>query len=189
MDKLVFRAALRASAKVALTATIASCGGAIQASSSGDSSDAATREPVAEAGGETALADAPPDGQACEPPAAASLLPRAQHPGAVVPDGTFACCLDVLGPLLRTDAQIATLSDAAAGDPLVVDCCAAVVVRVDDDYSDFDAGARDRAELADAGLGPQWGPLEPCCAPLGYPEGPTCTPWGPPMPPVMPGVA
>jgi len=187
MDRLVFRAALRASAKVALTATIASCGGVIQASSGGDASDTAPRTP-ADGGGAVAT-DAPTDAPACQPPPMASLLPRAQHPDAVVPDGTFACCIDVLEPLLRTDAAFATLSDAAASDPLVVDCCAAVVVRVDDDYADLDAGARDRAALADAGLGPEWGPLEPCCAPIGIPEGPTCTPWGPPMPPAMPGVA
>src|SRR5260370_7379064 len=42
MDYIVFRAALRASAKVALTATLASCGGIVQSTNRGDTPDAAS---------------------------------------------------------------------------------------------------------------------------------------------------
>jgi hypothetical protein len=191
MDYTVFRAALRASAKVAFTATIASCGGAIQSAESREANDAAVdastvSDPVADA----ALAPSPRDGTtsptACSPPSPASLAPEAG--GSVqVTDDTFQCCIALIAPELRTDAIVPRFDDAAASDPAIVGCCDAVIYRLDHDYSG-DAGAADRAALADAGLGYSEY-AGGCCPVVAYPEGPTCTPWGPPMPPAMPEVA
>jgi hypothetical protein len=134
--------------------------------------------------------------RACEPPPVASLLPEGSHPDAVVGDQTFSCCVDVLAASFEQPdgAFQAMLTDAAAQDPTVLGCCAAVVVRLDGYYSgaSFDSGARDRGELAEAGLSSGYDPAG-CCEALRtlsiYPQGPTCSPWGPPMPPAMPALA
>jgi hypothetical protein len=198
MDKMIFRAALRASAKVALTATFASCGGAIQTTSNSDGRDAASPSATRPSPATIAPpydgapgADVAPHPESCDPPPVASLFPEPLHSGVPISDETFDCCLAVLAPQLRSDAQLPVLSDAAAHDPSVLGCCGVAIYRIDHDYGDPDAGAHDQADLADAGLGPGlgWSNLQPCCPPLSYPEGPTCTPWGPPMPPAMPEVA
>jgi hypothetical protein len=218
MDSMVFRAALRASAKVALTATLASCGGSLQ-TSGGDDHDAAPRTRGADDGAasidsasavdSTAFVDStvvvdsalavdvtsPMDvvtrPLACNAPPVASLLPELQHPGVTISDATFECCIDLLAPELQSDAVLPMLGDAAAHDPNVVGCCAVAIYRLDGDYGNPDAAARDQGDLFEAGLGPRlaWDELQSCCPPLGYPDGPTCSPWGPPMPPAMPGVA
>jgi hypothetical protein len=213
MDITVFRAALRASAKVALTATLTSCGGALQTTSNDDSHDAgstsvlrpddaapptdsvALTDAVAMADA-FAMTDAPAmtdaaQHLACDPPPVQSLLPTSMHPGVTISDATFDCCLDLLAAELPSDAQLPMLGDAAAHDPNVIGCCAAAVYRFESDFADPDASARDQGDFAEAGLGPwaPWDYLQPCCGPLGVPLGPTCTPWGPPMPPAMPEMA
>ncbi len=176
-----FRAALRASARVALTTTLFSCGGIAQMTTTAD-----VQRPNPEP-----WVDGSPEGDdasstaACVAPGT-ELLPESLD--ASVSEGTFECCLRALEPALGGDASVAEI-DAADVDPAVRSCCEAVVVRLDQDYQTpptYDPVsplARDNAILADAGESPvRW----KCCALLSFPGGPTCTPWGPPMPPEMP---
>jgi hypothetical protein len=204
MDSIVFRAALRASAKVALTAMFG-CGGAVQ-STSDESRDGAwppedSMASIADASnaplvdvrspyqGTGASADteaaavldvaAPPPGN-CDPPAPGDLLPHSTHPDAGVSDSLFDCCVALLRADFELDASVAgTLTDAQAHDPATLGCCAVVVSRLD---STFGGNAQVSAldELSDAGVD-----TFACCPPLGYPTGPTCIPWGPPVPPAM----
>lgn len=193
MEARAFRAALRASAKVAL-GVAAGCGGAISAASDGppgatvDASagrDAADAAIAVDTGGGVDVAVT----NACNPPPVASLLPEQLDGGATISDTTFDCCASWLGTIGLSDSGIG-FPDAAAADPGVMACCAVVVVRLDDDWhaswgADPDAGraALDRDQALAAPV--QW----TCCAETGHPEGPTCTPWGPPMPPEMPAAA
>jgi hypothetical protein len=204
MDSVVFRAALRASAKVALTATLSSCGGAIQtgnadapdavvdASSTGDStapSDAFAGDAfAADVVAETPV-DVVPDAGGCRPPPVDSLLPEPNHPGIAISDGLFDCCVTLLGAELRTDGQAPALTDAQAHDPTFLGCCAVTLYRLDDEP--LDAGTKDLTTVAEAGV-PKYPTLYAgCCEPLAPVSGfsLTCTPWGPPMPPAMPEVA
>jgi hypothetical protein len=197
MDSIVFRAALRASAKVALTASLSACGGAVQTTSTNETPDAfADTSSGAVVGEAAAPSDAGRTENVCAPPPVASLLPEQSNPDAAVADETFACCVHVLAASSeQPDGYLPILTDAAAHDPTVLGCCAAVVVRLDSDFSGtgVDPLTRDRGEVAEAGLDQVYDPAR-CCEALGsqlalYPIGPTCSPWGPPMPPAMPGVA
>jgi hypothetical protein len=197
MDARAFRAALRASAKVAL-GLAAGCGGAISAASDGPPGETADASVGHDAQGPAVEASTTVDAglvvdvavaNACNPPPASSLIPEQIDGGATISDTTFDCCASWLGTVGLKDSGIG-FPDAAAADPGVMACCAVVVARLDDDWrtswgSDPDAGraalARDQALAAPV----QWS----CCVETGYPDGPTCTPWGPPMPPAMPGVA
>jgi hypothetical protein len=185
-----------------LTATLASCGGALQTTSNDDHSDAAStwlKPPPDDAAAPTdaataadtvAVTDAAPH-PACDPPPVQSLIPPAMHPGVTISDATFDCCLALIASQLPSDAALPMLGDAAAHDPNVVGCCAAALYRYESDDANPDASARDQGDFAEAGLGTGslWDFLQPCCEPLGSPLGPTCTPWGPPMPPAMPEMA
>jgi hypothetical protein len=194
MDARAFRAALRASAKVAL-GVAAGCGGAISAASDEppvttadasaghDATDTVDAAVAADSGGgalDVAVANA------CNAPPVSSLLPEQVDGGAVITDSTFDCCASWLGTIGLNDSGFG-FPDAAAADPSVLACCAVVVARLDGDWRnswgpDADAGQaalqRDQAIAAPV----QWA----CCAETGHPDGPTCTPWGPPMPPAMP---
>jgi hypothetical protein len=198
MDSVVFRAALRASAKVALTASLSACGGAVQTTTSSETPDAFADTSSGTVLGEGAApSDAGRAANACAPPPVASLLPEQNHPDAAVADETFGCCVRMVAASFEQPEGgfQPMLTDAAVHDPTVLGCCAAVVVRLDSDYSaTLAAQEQDRAELTDAGLGQ--GTYDPagCCEALSsqlalYPSGPTCSPWGPPMPPAMPDVA
>jgi hypothetical protein len=178
MDYSVFRAALRAAAKVAITTSVVSCGGNVAAitaprndAGGSDVPDAARSvDPVS-------LADTR---SSCNPPAAASLLPEALHADAGVSEEVFACCASELGTLLDAAAPPNVEAEAAAGDPEAVNCCAAVVFRLDTDYRSIGANTLTGDEALVGSV--RW----TCCAFADHPEGPTCTPWGPPMPPAMP---
>jgi hypothetical protein len=186
MDHLVFRAALRASAKVAFTATLVSsgiaCGGEITNDVVGDDAaqdpgDArAVAVAVVDAPATVDVADTVVDASAtCEPPPpAASLLDGGP---VVVSSSTFSCCAATLAGAL--DGGIVAFTSGPGQDPAVRDCCAVVIVG---HPAEANAAAMSQANNA------HW----PCCEALGFPANltgtllGTCTPWGPPMPPAMP---
>jgi hypothetical protein len=207
MDSTIFRAALRASAKVALTATLGSCGGTIDAASR-EARDGSPPPPVTStladastavladvaAPGEVAdaadaslvVADVAPPPVGCDPLAAGELFPKGMHGDAGVTEPLFECCVTFLGSAIGTDASwpLPMLPDAEANDPNILGCCAVAVYHLDSVSNDRDASVGASAELANAGVN-----TYECCQAIGYPVGVTCTPWGPPMPPAMPEVA
>jgi hypothetical protein len=196
MDAMIFRAALRASAKVALGATISSCGGSIHAAAAeGDAPDAVADASMdAVRGDQPVLADAAAMrdvqvGSACNPPAASSLIPEPNHPDIRIDDGLFDCCAATIASDFLVDGSPHVPLDAAAGDPRILGCCAVVVYRLNADQGDGAAVASDDSTLQKAGFTEVWGDVIPtCCIPLHDYYG-VCTPWGPPMPPAMPEVA
>jgi hypothetical protein len=197
MDATIFRAALRASAKVALGATISSCGGSIHATAAGDAVPDASTD--AGAGDEPVLTDARIEGAAvvqdaegvgtCNPPVASSLIPEQDHPGVRIDDGLFDCCASTIGSDFFLDGGPQVTLDAAAADPRIMGCCAVVVYRLNADLGDGAAISVDDGTLQEAGLTGVWSDvITTCCIPLHDYFG-VCTPWGPPMPPAMPEVA
>ena len=201
MDRRVFAAALRASAKVAFAAALVGCGGTVAAQHGQGAEDAA--EPTDDASSPTAEAspietpDAPgpgrdagrgwdAEGLACNAPPPSVLFHTDAGSGAVGKE-TFDCCLGELAPLRATEAGPAPEgADAAAADPATVACCGAVVFAADQDYAETNRGAVAMAELQELDdFG--WAGRETCCRVLDWPGGATCTPWGPPTPPAMPG--
>ena len=178
-----FRAALRASARVALTTTVFSCGGVAERPLPGQ---AAGPNLAAAADGSTTEDAA--TRAACTAPGT-ELFPEAQHTDASVSEPTFECCLAALDPILGGDAPAALAPDAGALTPSERSCCEAVIFRLDEDSrasvtpSSVSPIQKDNALLADAGeAAVRWR----CCGALSFPDGPTCTPWGPPTPPEMP---
>jgi hypothetical protein len=200
MDATIFRAALRASAKVALGATMTSCGGSIHAGAQGDAPDAVADAWMdASRGDEPVLADAPPTedalaeqdvhgGSTCDPPAASTLIPEQSHPGVGIGDGLFDCCASMIGSKLFRDGAPQGAPDAAASDPRILGCCAVVVYRLDAEQDDAGATLPDQGTLQRAGIAYYTDLIPACCEPLQTWYG-ICTPWGPPMPPAMPEVA
>ncbi len=208
MDRLVFRAALRASAKVAFTAAIFGCGGgtalpgpAGQEAPHADASsghDGATpdHDILADAMAQDSASpgdstgsdgsagdDAGGDGGGgllCMAPEPSTLFPEATHAGVNVTEATFTCCLDLLEPLVGEGGS--ELGDAGMLDPAARACCGAVVYRLDAEEAEagFDSPDRklERAKLGFMGQ-------DACCRSLKEPMGVTCTPWGPPVPPAM----
>jgi hypothetical protein len=160
MDYTVFRAALRVSAKVAVTTTLVSCGGAI--------ADAPVPDDA------MAIGDSP----ACNPPPAMTLLADAAS-GASVTSTTFSCCASEVAAAFGINIEDGAVGHALDGAPEpgdLADCCA-VVVFADNPYRPYPAQTQ-------AGQEHFW-----CCEMLDWPPAPglACTPWGPPMPPAMPG--
>jgi hypothetical protein len=191
MDPTIFRAALRASAKVALTATLSSCGGTIHTTPQGGPPDATADAWLADAPAAVdafVVADSPGPGT-CNPPPVSSLLPEPNHPGIRIGDDLFDCCATTLGSALVADSGLLDPADAAASDPRVLGCCAVAAYRLNADVGP-DAGAfyGDMGTLMDAGVNVNSNFLD-CCYALKDYQGPACTPWGPPMPPAMPDVA
>ena len=206
MSPWAFRAALRATARVAMGVTAAAgCGGTVapspqeaprvQADASGESwSEAgigavadAAEHPDARVDAEASAEASALEPQVCGAPPAADLLPESPDAGAQISQGTFDCCVATVSTLASTDAgvMIGDLPDSGAAGTDVTTCCAAIVARLDyEELSSFgaqpDASAWNADESASAGV--RWA----CCAAVGHPEGPTCTPWGPPTPPAMP---
>jgi hypothetical protein len=180
MNQSVFRAALRASAKVALGAAVAGCGGMV-------GSTAEHAAPEASATVDAAAADAAQtQARTCEPPSPSSVLPEGLHADAAagIGESTFACCVSMLEAVPPNDGGLA-FPDAAVGNPEVQACCATVIARLDYDMratSDQpDASATEQQDEQTAT------PVRWACCQVTPSEGPTCTPWGPPMPPEMPG--
>jgi hypothetical protein len=215
MDPLVFRAALRASARVAFTAALVGCGGTVISGGTADpdhgtdmgtpTDEASTGPDVAtnteagtEAGtsleggtgfeaGQVQEAAIPGDsGLACNAPPPSSLF-HTGVPASSVNASMFDCCMAELTPLIATDSGTDS-ADAAAADPNVAGCCGVVVFAVNHDTGP-DASAQATAEVAAFDeLG--WGARSLCCSLLKWPGGgTTCEAWGPPTPPAMPGEA
>lgn len=163
MNRLVFRAALRASAKVALGAAFAGCGGMVGSTAQHAAPEASAPEAVsadATPVDVTSVDAARDEGQTCDPP-------------------SFECCVSLLEAVPPNDGGFA-FPDAAVGNPEVQACCATVIARLDDDYHDASAATAMQDEQTAA-------PVRWACCQVTPTEGPTCTPWGPPMPPEMPG--
>jgi hypothetical protein len=181
MNRLVFRAALRASAKVALGAAFAGCGGMV-------GSTAERAAPEASASADAALVDvsARAEAGACNPPSPSSVLPEGLHADAAasIDESTFACCVGLLEAVPPNDGGFA-FPDAAVGNPEVQACCATVIARLDYDMRETitqpDASTTEQQDERTAA------PVRWACCQVTPSEGPTCTPWGPPMPPEMPG--
>ena len=201
MNSWAFRAALRATARVALGVTAVGCGGSVAAgpdaridSGVGSLPDAATAMGEATPADDAAVASdvseasVPVDALACEAPPASELLPEGLHvdAGAAIDRATFDCCVAKIAAFGPPDAavSIAELPDAGPADPVVTSCCAAIIARLD---------YEERTNVAGPDASPWWGDQNAsgqvhwaCCEALNYPEGPSCTPWGPPTPPAMP---
>src|SRR5271169_6677726 len=150
MDPLVFRAALRATARVAFTAAIVGCGGTLASNENRDprersdagspSDEAATGAdvatntdpdtgPGAEASAVPEAAPPPGDGAiACNAPPPSSLF-GADAASSSVSESLFECCMAELTPLIATDSGTDSL-DAAAADPSVTACCGVVVFAI-----------------------------------------------------------
>jgi len=177
MDPLVFRAALRASARVAFTAALVGCGGtAISGGNPDPDHGTDTGKPTDDA----SICNAPPP----------SSLFHTGVPADSVNPSMFDCCMAELTPLIATDSGIESpdAAAAAAADPNVVACCGVVVFAVNHDTGPRPS-AEAKAEVAAFDeLG--WGARSLCCTLLKWPEeGSTCEAWGPPTPPAMPGEA
>jgi hypothetical protein len=191
MNRSVFRAALRASAKVALGAAVVGCGGVVGSAAEHAPQEASTSDtsPVSDA---SQMMDAaasetgvPLEAGACDPPSPSSVLPEGAHAdaAAAISASTFDCCVARLEAVPPDDAGF--FPDAAVGDPLVQDCCATIIARLDYELrqtiGDPDAAAAAQQDEQTAA------PVRWQCCQVTPSEGPTCTPWGPPMPPAMPG--
>src|SRR5579883_1907500 len=94
MNRSVFRAALRASAKVALGAAVAGCGGMVGSTAEHAATEASTSDasPVTDATSVDAAAGA------CDPPSASSVLPEGLHADAAagISASAFDCCVALL---------------------------------------------------------------------------------------------
>jgi hypothetical protein len=172
----IHRAALRATAKVALSLTVFGCGGSVEVQSP-------TEGPIAGAGG--APTPQHPDGgatpigvggsggtqgmggseptlmcSATEPPALVSIDPAA-----------FGCCVDFLGEQALSTWQQPTEE--------LIACCHEVVGQIDQDPALT-------AQIDPALVAPIWPekPAPSCCDVLGNPCTMPCgcTVWGPPVP-------
>jgi hypothetical protein len=168
------RLALRAAAKVALSAsfTLAGCGGTIQPQGEPPAPKDTPDATVAALGDATA-ADVPMAATTC---AAIGIGVDAS-----VSEGVFTCCVARVGALLG-DAGFGRLSDAAAADPETLSCCNAIIARLTDD-----ARNASPTRAADMALDP--GATSACCETAGMFGGPACEAWGPPVPPPMPWAA
>ncbi len=186
MNRLVFRAALRASAKVALGAAVVGCGGVVGSAAERAPTEASVPDgtPVDAA----AFDVTSPEGEAaaCDPPSPSSVLPEGAHADAAAAIGepTFDCCVERLEAVPPNDGGFA-FPEASVSDPEVQACCATVIARLDYELrqtmGDPDAAAIEQQDEQKAA------PVRWACCQVTPNEGPTCTPWGPPMPPAMPG--
>ena len=158
MNRSVFRAALRASAKVALGAAFAGCGGMVGSTAEHAAPEAST-------------------------PVEASPLDAAQQKARACDPPSFDCCVALLEAVPLNDGGFA-FPDAAVGNSEVHACCATVIARLDSDIRQTndqpDAATAEQQNEQTAA------PVRWACCQVTPTEGPTCTPWGPPMPPEMP---
>lgn len=162
MDAFTRKLALRNAAKVAFGSLFFGCGGAIVPVS--DVPDALPDAPDA-AVADVVTADA----------ALACTGPTEIDAGNVSED-TFQCCIGVVSSDVGDASPWGSDGGEIASDPSAVNCCRAILARVDDEPDGGDVSGDWNTA---ASLFP-W-----CCRALGNPMGPACTPWGPPMPPPM----
>jgi hypothetical protein len=167
MNALVFRAALRATVRVAFTCAIVGCGGrVVEANGEASKSDAAAKE-------SSAVDNAP----MCNAPPPSTLFGVDAVAGDVS-ESMFDCCIAELAPLVGDGPGI---SDAAARDPELAACCGVVISAVKYVSEQLDAGP------AGVKLAQAYVDVEPtCCEALAdVVRAPGCEGWGPPMPPAL----
>lgn len=187
MNHSVFRAALRASAKVALGAAVAGCGGVVGSAAEHAAPEGSTPDAAAAADATWVDVGAPDEAAACDPPMPSSVLPEGLHVDAAagISEPTFGCCVSLLKAVPPNDGGF-QFPDAAVDDPQVRDCCATVIARLDYEYGQTieqpDASMATLRQDEQTAASVRW-----ACCQVTPAEGPTCTPWGPPMPPAMPG--
>ena len=171
MDESIRRAALRATAKVALAMTVMGCLGEVRVDSAGAQAgeggdQPATPDPLEPGAGGTGGATATPDPEA--------LACEAPYPDeAVILDSDqLGCCEDLLGPLLPAVGEQWDAWNEVSGELEVQGCCRVAVAHFDADPVASEV---------------PWETLGPCCDAIGFPSGPACTPWGPAVPPAVLG--
>jgi len=174
--------ALRAAAKVTLSASILGCGGATATEDGGllpASQEGGARAPFDAAIAVTRGMDA---GSRMVGPCPGAT----ESPDGAVSEGTFACCIGYLTAETHDAGGAFPALDGST--PAAHECCATVVAFVDHGgfsvFSDVDAAAYPTRE----------GALQSCCEALSSPDGgppigAACTPWGPPVPPAMTDIA
>ena len=170
MDEKIRRAALRATAKVALAMTVVGCLGEVQV----EADEANPEESDGPPEEEVTTTIAPPGPQRPEPGVETELACEAPGPDdevALDPE-QLDCCNALLAPVLPSepDAWPAWIEAAAAPD--VQGCC-----RVELAHFEADPG----------GTVVPWDTVSPCCEALEFPVGVACTPWGPAVPPAVLG--
>lgn len=172
MDDNIRRAALRATAKVALSFTVMACGGVAQVPST-NSDDAIADDPSQEL---------TPPTDAYEAPVAVSYLPASP------PEEELACNAPLPGEVTEADAE-------------QLNCCTEHLETVFPSGGDWESWLESAAEpsaqaccnVVIAGVGFDWELIDQvggdtvyaCCEALGFPSSPACTPWGPPVPPAV----
>jgi hypothetical protein len=170
MDDQIRRAALRATAKIALSLTVLGCTSTVQLETVNTDEPIEDDPPPIETPSEEPLEDpgrvaipSPPEALACDAP----------RPGEEVSidDAQLDCCLGVLEPLIPT-GEVNTWEQwqQDAEEPAVMGCCVVAVSHVSDDWSKMDTVG--------------WETVNSCCA-IDQSLGPACSPWGPPMPPLF----
>ncbi len=168
----VHRAALRATAKVALTLTAFGCGGRVIAAP--DEQNQGGEPPATTSGGGAPAVVVPSAGGAPNEGGggdALACIPTSPGDPVSIDPAAFGCCVDYLGA--QPEASWLTPGD------MLVGCCHEVVGQIDLDPSL-------QASVDPALVAPVWPEKDalsccdilgnPCSAPCG------CTVWGPPMP-------
>jgi hypothetical protein len=150
--------ALRAAAKVTLSASLFACGGA---TAQGDAGTGMSH-PEGDDDARVATDDAP---SGARESGSAALSCTVTDP---VSQDTFSCCTGLLGGELG-DGGFA-FSDAVAASASTHECCSAVISYVNANDQAFEEGYR---------------VARPCCDVVPDSGGAACTPWGPPVPPAM----
>jgi hypothetical protein len=203
MDIAIRRAALRATAKVALSFTVMGCGHSVAVGQP----DGATEEEEAIAGKGDGYGATTADGggqlAAGGAGGAGGMYAAGGAGGRAMPDDEALCAAPLpetemgefsigLVPIALDGAQLeccagalpelvsvyTSLNDwdawnAQKGDDDIQGCCNVAIQHI---QADFQNGATVGSDV-------QWA----CCDALGHPVGPACTPWGPPVPPSFDG--
>ena len=174
MNDQTRRAALRATAKIALSLTVVGCASTVQLET------ANTDEPIEEGPTQVERFDeAMPDDPIPTTPAPTpaktpdQLVCDAPHPGeeVAIDDAQLDCCIELLEPLIPSgEVNSWEQWQQDAEDLSVMGCCAVAVSHVSADWN--------KSETVG------WETLNSCCS-IDPALGPACTPWGPPMPPVF----
>jgi hypothetical protein len=185
MDILIRRAALRATAKVALSLTVVGCGANVdsiddeEAYSRDDGYATGKGDDVGEPADDApdgAVEDANDDADCSDEEELACGLGEGD-PSAIeeiaLDDAQLLCCAELLEPLTPSWDEEGSWEawQESQADPEVAGCCGVAVAHVNADYM----------KIEQVG----WDTLNACCGAIGNPMGPACTPWGPPVPPAI----
>jgi hypothetical protein len=163
MSPEVHRAALRAAAKLALSAAFIGCG----AAETGELAEAQAGPDDSASSDETASDELRAKKKKAKKSACVQTYCRAEHPTR----SEEQCCKAEVAAASFPTTPASTPGPDTRVDALTRGCCAVL------------AQAADKAGTWD------WPERGECCAALGWQGSATCTPWGPPVPPAMRGVA